>query len=120
MYCPECGVEYRQGFTECSDCHVVLVENLPPEPEVDHSGEGWETIECFAYQPGLIAVLKSVLESEGIEYFLTDENMDTLYGSLPLLRSPRLTVRREQAEQVREILAEIAVPGEEDAGSEAE
>ena len=32
MYCPECGVEYRAGFTECADCHVPLVEKLP-DPE---------------------------------------------------------------------------------------
>lgn len=23
MYCPECRVEYRDGFTECSDCQHV-------------------------------------------------------------------------------------------------
>ena len=25
MYCPQCGVEFRDGFTECSDCHVPLL-----------------------------------------------------------------------------------------------
>lgn len=25
-YCPGCGVEYRPGFAECSDCHVALVD----------------------------------------------------------------------------------------------
>ena len=24
-YCPGCGVEYRPGFAECSNCHVTLV-----------------------------------------------------------------------------------------------
>jgi hypothetical protein len=23
VYCPECRVEYRDGFTECSDCQHV-------------------------------------------------------------------------------------------------
>lgn len=108
MFCPECGVEYREGFAECSDCRVALVETLPLEPESDHSGEGWETIEYAGYQAGQVPVLKSVLDAEGIEYFLTDESMDTIYGSLPLLRAPRLTVRREHAERVREILSELA------------
>lgn len=25
-YCPGCGVEYRPGFAECSDCRVTLVD----------------------------------------------------------------------------------------------
>jgi hypothetical protein len=28
MFCPVCKSEYRQGFTECSDCGVPLVETL--------------------------------------------------------------------------------------------
>jgi hypothetical protein len=29
MYCPQCKVEYRQGFTRCSDCDVELVGSFP-------------------------------------------------------------------------------------------
>jgi hypothetical protein len=29
MFCPQCGVEYRPGFTRCSDCDVDLVHELP-------------------------------------------------------------------------------------------
>ena len=25
MFCPLCKAEFREGFTECSDCHVSLV-----------------------------------------------------------------------------------------------
>ncbi len=31
MYCPNCRAEYREGFTECADCGVPLVDELPPE-----------------------------------------------------------------------------------------
>jgi hypothetical protein len=27
MFCPLCQSEYRDGFTECSDCHVALVRS---------------------------------------------------------------------------------------------
>lgn len=26
MICPKCKVEYREGFTECIDCHIDLVK----------------------------------------------------------------------------------------------
>jgi tetratricopeptide (TPR) repeat protein len=30
-YCPKCRAEYREGFTECADCRVPLVDALPAE-----------------------------------------------------------------------------------------
>jgi len=29
MICPKCKAEYRQGYTSCADCHVLLVNHLP-------------------------------------------------------------------------------------------
>ncbi len=38
-YCPTCRVEYREGFTRCSDCNAELVGELrsatPQETEID-------------------------------------------------------------------------------------
>lgn len=31
MFCPECGGEFREGFFECADCGVALVEQLPED-----------------------------------------------------------------------------------------
>lgn len=28
LYCPKCKAEYRDGFTKCSDCDEILVENI--------------------------------------------------------------------------------------------
>jgi hypothetical protein len=28
-FCPVCRLEYRSGFTDCSDCNVALVDELP-------------------------------------------------------------------------------------------
>ena len=31
MFCSSCQAEYREGFTECSDCGVALVATLEPK-----------------------------------------------------------------------------------------
>jgi len=33
VFCPSCEAEYRDGFTECSDCGVTLVATLEPAPQ---------------------------------------------------------------------------------------
>jgi hypothetical protein len=38
MFCPVCGGEYREGFTTCADCEVLLVEGTLP-PRVRREGE---------------------------------------------------------------------------------
>jgi hypothetical protein len=36
VYCPNCGAEYRPGFTVCTDCHVALVPDAPEG--IDYEG----------------------------------------------------------------------------------
>lgn len=32
LYCPQCGAEYRDGYSSCSDCHVLLTREGPAQP----------------------------------------------------------------------------------------
>jgi hypothetical protein len=34
MFCPNCKAEYREGFFECADCNIQLVEKLPLSNEI--------------------------------------------------------------------------------------
>ncbi len=44
-FCPSCGVEYREGFTRCSECNVALVAEPPPTPEP--VGPEWAPVAVF-------------------------------------------------------------------------
>jgi hypothetical protein len=72
MYCPECGVEYREGFTECSDCGVALVDGAPPElPDVAAPAE-WAPVFDSA-EPVAISFAKATLEDAGIPFLTPGE-----------------------------------------------
>jgi len=84
MYCPECRAEYREGFTECSDCRVPLVAALPAEPEAEPPADALpdpdpgpgppdpdaEMVEVFASaDPLVLALAKGAIEDARIPFF---------------------------------------------------
>ena len=99
MFCPRCGCEYREGFKECADCRVPLVAEAPsppPEPEYIEYQPVLAT-----YNPGDIAIIKAVLESEGITYFFEGETFNMVR---PLVQPARLLIKRDQVQKAREVL----------------
>lgn len=75
MFCPQCKVEYRPGFTHCTDCDVDLVAELPKtaiEPSRgDEPGDPNEDPFCSFWKgedPRLHAELCSVLDEAGIPH----------------------------------------------------
>ena len=104
MYCPECGTEYREGLKVCADCHVQLVDEQPPAPQkpkpvfVDFQ-------EILAtYNPADVAFIKSLLESEGIDYFFKGEHFLSIR---PLADPSRLMVRIDQVAAALELLKDV-------------
>ncbi len=81
MYCPECRVEYRDGFTECSDCRVPLVAGKPPEPEglEDDSGTGDPNLQLITVLTGsdrlLLGSAKGLLEDAGIPFYAVGDDV---------------------------------------------
>ncbi|MGE5404205.1 MAG: hypothetical protein ACM3PP_04635 [Candidatus Saccharibacteria bacterium] len=97
-WCPKCRVEYREGFKECSDCQVDLVDKLP---EIDlPSPENWVLLGTFNSE---IEIVESLLTANGIEFV---RGQDGLY------------VREDQAADAKAILEaepeEYAFDGDED------
>ena len=76
MFCPECKAEYVDGIVECADCHVPLVASLPEKAENEtQTGEPveWVPLLTTTYEAD-IAFLKSVLDSEGIAFWVDGEH----------------------------------------------
>jgi hypothetical protein len=114
MFCPQCGSEYREGYTRCADCDVALVDQPPPEPshELDlvllH-----ETSDVTA-----LPVIKSVLDGAGIPYVTEGEeafNLLPLSGSFVVPGHSDMAVEihvpRERLEEAQALLAS-ALPEE--------
>ena len=75
MHCPRCLTEYREGFSECADCHVALAPGAPPVPE-ESGPEGklvsvLESSDAFA-----VSLAKGNLEEAGIEYAMGGDDAD--------------------------------------------
>ena len=77
MFCPQCRVEYRDGFTRCTDCEVSLVDELPlartDSFEADPPGSPGDEEDPFcAFWQGddarLHAELGTVLDEAGIPH----------------------------------------------------
>lgn len=75
MFCPQCNVEYRPGFTRCSDCDVDLVEDPPQfalagkhpvepgDPSEDPFCSFWK-----GQDARVLAELREVLEEASVPY----------------------------------------------------
>ena len=95
-WCPKCKAEYREGFTECSTCHVPLVDTLPEEKEAPER-------EKFVLPDGMekpIAVYtaQNRLEAETICDLLYTYIYSCLTDRRPFGRFRRMLVRTRASE----------------------
>ena len=101
MYCPQCKGEYREGFTQCADCQIPLVEE-PPQPESNDTPLDLVEVLSTA-DPGLIALVKSVLEAEDIPYLAHGEHFSRMHATIPV----RFLIAKEDVEEAREVLKDL-------------
>jgi hypothetical protein len=103
MFCPQCRTEYVEGVTECADCRVALVADRPAETAfVQPEFEMILTI----FNVGDIAVIKSVLDSAGIDYIFDGENFNLVD---PMIQPARLFVRSAQVATANELLKDMTL-----------
>ena len=99
MFCPKCRAEYREGFLECSDCDVDLVEKLAPMPEMS----AWVKLATI-FSEGNIAVIKASLDKTDVEYYFDGEQSHRL---APVPLGARLMVREDSRKEAESILKDL-------------
>lgn len=78
-FCPKCGVDYESDATRCTDCHVELIDTIPPDP---NQGELFETKELCKVPDEITAMaLKSFLMDSGIEVGIRNMSA-SFYGNV--------------------------------------
>jgi len=110
MFCPVCKLEYRLGFTQCSDCDVPLVEYLTDTNDSSvaarHASDAdlpellWSGVD-----PRPSAAIRQGLDAAGIPY--NDERYGaSLFGISP--RAPLVIwIRRVDHDRARRVLVDI-------------
>jgi len=69
-WCPECGTEYREGFTVCTDCRVPLTDTPPEKKEQQPDPE--------LVRETLLTVVKDELEFTRIESLMAEAGIPVL------------------------------------------
>ncbi len=107
MFCPKCKAEFREGFQLCSDCEIKLVDRLPNEPPADSEYVEYREL-LVTTDPAKIAMIKSLFESEDINYYFHGENLTSMLPTSAL--TTKLMVQSDQVEDALDILRVLKQP----------
>ena len=119
-FCPSCREEFREGFTQCSDCGAALVAELPlPQAsEVeDGADSGWEEVaetgQIFEAELMAMRIRESGIEAQVVDQTFHAEPL----GNRDFSRV-RVLVPPGRAEEARAILEkEDPLPEDADVGA---
>lgn len=110
MWCPVCKAEYVEGITQCHDCQVALISQIPPEEEdavVGYVQSDWVDIEEFNLEI-TARVAEGLLKENGIECRLEDLSFHANPApSVSNLTLYRLWVPPEEVERADKILETV-------------
>lgn len=112
MYCPQCGVEYREGFTECVDCRVPLLAGAPPPAQPSLFDPNLDLVVVLETSDGIqLALFKGLLEDAGIPFFVLGQ-IATLVQDVDgfLHKWVRVQVPRDREAEARELLQALLQP----------
>jgi len=108
MFCPQCKAEYREGFKQCTNCGVDLVDQLAPEPaEEIFSHELPDYVVVSTVQgPFEEEQVCSFLNANGIPARIQGEAVRRTYGfTMDGLGAGNILVPRDMAAAAQDLLA---------------
>jgi hypothetical protein len=122
MICPKCKAEYNRGIYVCAECDIPLVDSLSEDEYSENTeaieGQDETFVDVFVTSnAGEIAMIKSLLDDAGIDYYFHGERFSMVYsGGYP----SHLYVRADQCEEALEILRDLdfGIFGDTDEASE--
>jgi hypothetical protein len=112
VYCPQCRIEYREGFTECSDCHVPLLAGTAPDEPASSFDPKLDLVVVLESNDSIeLALAKGLLEEAGIPFFVLNQ-ITTLVNEVDgfLHKWARLQVPRDREAEARELLEGMLQP----------
>lgn len=111
MYCPECLTEYRDGFTECSDCRVRLEPGAPPDPLAGFDPNLDLVVVLETNDRMQLALARGLLDEAGIPYYVLGQIATLIQDVDPFLKKwARLQVPRDREAEAREALEPVMHP----------
>ena len=122
MYCPQCRVEYRAGFTECADCHTTLLAGAPPPEPPSAFDPSIDLVVVLEPNDAIqLAMAKGLLDDASIPYVGLGQITNLVNDVDPFLhKSVRLQVPRDREAEARELLESLLQPAPDDAPGENE
>ena len=104
-FCPVCRCEYAEVVIKCADCGAELVREPPPLEERDNPEA--ELVEILRAGDEIEAqLIRGVLDANGIECVLRGESLRLTFGiTADGLAEVKILVRREDADQARQVIA---------------
>lgn len=118
MFCPQCKSEYVEGITECAECQVALVEELPPEPMPEY--EDLRIVRTYSADHDA-ELGKSILEANGIDAVIVSDEAGGTIPGLALTQGVQLLVDAELLEKAKAVFKDLeASQGDDDLAEIAE
>lgn len=117
-WCPNCGAEYREGFTECKECRVALT-NIEPRKQEPPDKPEKPVLPAGMEKPIAVYTTANQMEAEMICEVLGEEDIVTLtrpavlfeqlraYGGSSTRNGVEVLVDASQTARARDIIDEV-------------